>query len=43
MAFVDYLWLIKLLIEILKLLAGMSAEDRVAIHNLHTEFDSITS
>jgi len=41
MALQDYLWLIRLLIEILKLLANLSQEDRTAIHNLHDEFEAV--
>jgi len=42
MALTDYLWLIRFLIELLKLLANLSQEDRTAIHNLHNEFESIS-
>jgi len=39
MALLDYLWLIKFLIELLKLLANLSTEERQAIHNLHAELE----
>ena len=41
MSFFDYIWIIKLVIEILKLLADMNPEDRVAIHNLKDEIGEI--
>ena len=43
MAFWDYLWIIKLTIEILKLIAGMTPEERVAIHKLKDEIGDIKS
>lgn len=43
MSFFDYLWIIKLAIEILKLIAGMSPEERVAIHNLKDEIGDLKS
>jgi len=41
MSFFDYIWIIKLAIEILKLLANMDPEDRVAIHNLKEEIGEV--
>ena len=41
MSFFDYLWIIKLAIEILKLLAAMDPEDRIAIHSLKEELGDI--
>ena len=41
MGFFDYLWIVKLAIEILKLLAQMSPEDRVALHRLKEEIGDV--
>ena len=41
MSFFDYIWIIKLAIEILKLLAAMSPDDRIAIHNLKEEIGDV--
>lgn len=42
MSFFDYIWIIKLAIEILKILAGLSPEERVALHKLKDEIGDIT-
>ncbi len=39
MAFTDWLWLVRLIIEILKLLAELPKEQLVQIANLRTAFD----
>lgn len=31
MAFLDYLWIVRLLIELLRILAGLSPEERASI------------
>ena len=41
MAFFDYLWIIKLVIEILKLISNLEPEERVAIHNMREEIGEI--
>lgn len=43
MSFFDYIWIIKLAIEILKLLAAMTPEERVALHDLKSEIGDIRS
>lgn len=43
MAFLDYIWLIRLIIEILKLIADMAPEERIAMANLRSEMDSETT
>lgn len=40
MALKDYLWLIGLIMEILKLIAAMLPEERAAIANLRSEYQS---
>jgi len=37
MNFFDYIWIVKLIIEILKLISNLKPEERVAIHDLHNE------
>ncbi len=37
MNFFDYIWIIKLVIEILKLIAALSPDERISIHDLHSE------
>ena len=39
MAFTDWLWLVRLIIEILKLLAELPKEQLIQIANLRTAFD----
>lgn len=43
MALADYLWLIKLIIEILRTIAGMSKEDRISMAKLRQESEDLTS
>ena len=43
MALFDYLWLIKLIIEILKLISQMAPEERSAIAQLRKEADTATT
>ncbi len=41
MALADYFWLIRLIIEILKLIADMAPEERLAMAKLHEEMEGI--
>jgi len=41
MSFFDYIWIIKLAIEILKILANLSPEDRQALHVLKEEIGDV--
>lgn len=41
MSFFDYIWIIKLAIEILKLLSQLQPEDRQALHTLREELGEI--
>lgn len=43
MGYFDYLWILKLIIEILKLIASMSPEDRGRLHDLREEIGDITA
>ena len=43
MALLDYVWLIRLIMEILKLIADMAPEERVAMAKLRQEMDSKTT
>jgi len=40
MALMDYIWLIRLIMEILRLIAEMAPQDRAAIAILRREFES---
>lgn len=40
MAFADYIWLIRLIIEILKLIAEMTDDERVAMARLRSATES---
>ncbi len=40
MALLDYLWLLKLIIEILKLIAAMSPDERAAIAQLRKDSEA---
>lgn len=42
MSFFDYIWIIKLAIEILKILANLTPDERIALHNLKDELGDIT-
>lgn len=41
MAFLDYIWLIRLIIEILKAIAALAPEDRLAIATLRQDSERI--
>lgn len=41
MSFFDYIWIIKLAIEILKILAALKPEERQALHVLKEEIGDI--
>ncbi len=41
MNFFDYIWIIKLVIEILKLISALEPEERIAIHDLRDEIGDI--
>ncbi len=41
MSFFDYIWIIKLAIEILKILAQLKPEDRQAMADLHKEIGDV--
>ena len=41
MSFFDYIWIIKLAIEILKILAQLKPEERAALHTLKDELGDI--
>lgn len=43
MNFFDYIWIIKLAIEILKILAQLKPEDRAALHKLKDEIGDIVT
>lgn len=43
MALLDYLWLVRLIIEILKVIADMSQDEREAMSKLRTESEQQTS
>jgi len=36
MSLLDYIWLVRLIIEVLKVIADMTEEERVAMSNLRT-------
>lgn len=40
MALLDYIWLIRLIMEILKLIADMAPEERLAMSKLRAEMES---
>lgn len=43
MALLDYMWLLKLIIEILKLISQMAPEERAAISKLRQDCESATT
>lgn len=43
MALMDYIWLIRLIMEILRLIAEMAPEQRAAISILRKEFETDTA
>jgi len=43
MALLDYIWLIRLIMEILRLIAEMAPEQRASIAILRKEFDTDTT
>lgn len=43
MALLDYLWLVRLIIEILKVIARMTEDDRAAIARLRVESEAVQS
>ena len=43
MALLDYIWLVRLIMEILKLIAEMAPEERVAMANLRIDMPMYTA
>ena len=43
MALMDYIWLIRLIMEILKLIADMAPEERSAMAKLRAEMEAATA